>query len=932
MQVKGARGVGEASRSSRTKVTTSSNGSRGSRGSSAGSAAERAAAAAKAKKVAELKELANSVENAGTNLEKTSNYLVDAMYKLKKGLTGASATVINTITDSAQEAMEGITNYLNSTGSRIATDLKKEGEQLAFNKSKVNTEKTANIRNNIFSCDTEVLKEAVLPVLKKAKEQLNNAWDIIKKVPKVDGYEGVSNEAEEIYGVGGFLDNIIRQINDISGMLKKTEMDNEGIISTLGKNFGKLATTMLGGLATEASAAEWGEPNAEQKDNTEVVKGLSTDAARKEKFDAKEEARRKELMAKESSSDVAREDYLATRKFNQEYELQELISNSNLKPKNNGLIAHRGLGAEENTSEAVKNAGEAGCWGCETDVRWDGDKIVCSHDSVDEGETPLSLEEYLKICQEYGMTPILDMKYEDGNNNKNNTLAQEIIKITDSLGMTATTILQTDRINDISNIRGSSENVEIWYLANKGVSSIDTDVIKDNNVGGINIKDATGKNTTNAQQIKDIKDLVGNDVDVCVWNVTTEATKDKILSSGATYVMSDNKLGVTPYQPGDTDFNLVKGNYKNSEKDTSITTESGNVPSKENNADYGETNGKKIWGSLLDNLGTEFHGVEDGLTSFDVVGTINNNKTNEGKITFVDIVSAMKYENTPDIMLSEKTKEILEKVHSNKSGIDNTEPDTKLPFTGTLDINDIDALANYYGIDTTGKTKDEIIAECAKKEGIDTTKIITTPYKYEGEILTHDVAHGELDYIRADGIIARESYCQDSTVRLVKDLKEFEGDKLIDGIPIKDLEYHVRDDGVKCLGDYVLVATLVKSRKGTQGIEDGRGIHEGGIYDYGDPVETTLGRGIIVDYCREAFGEYYTINGEGDIVGTKGEIIRYDIYTAWQDPGWSGKVRADDYVAPNYAGNPELKPDVETIVDKTSEELLEEIEEAISKK
>ena len=285
--------------SSRTK-SSSSSGSKSSSSSSAGTAAENAAAKAKAKKVAELKKLAKTVEKTGTELEKTSNYLVEAMQDLKKGLTGASAAVINTITDTAQGAMETISNFLNSTGSKIASDLKSEGEQYAFGKSKVNVEKPTTKGNDVFSCDTDVLKGDVIPRLEKAQNTSGNASNEIAKAPKVQGYEGVSKEAEEINSVGTIISDIIGQLKDIVRNVEQKENENAGILTTIGNTFGKLTSNLLEPVVPKASAAEYVPPTTEQE----------TGKAK--------EAEIKETMAKESSTDVARKEYLATRKFNQE--------------------------------------------------------------------------------------------------------------------------------------------------------------------------------------------------------------------------------------------------------------------------------------------------------------------------------------------------------------------------------------------------------------------------------------------------------------------------------------------------------------------------------------------------------------------------------------------------------------------------------------
>ena len=113
------------------------------------------------------------------------------------------------------------------------------------------------------------------------------------------------------------------------------------------------------------------------------------------------------------------------------------------------FIAHRGLRSEapDNTRKAFELAGEAGFWGCETDVRLTADgQFVLLHDQSfrqmcgtdvlpqdltaeeirslsivkgahiedwarDASATEVAfLEEYLQICLQYGMVPVMDMK------------------------------------------------------------------------------------------------------------------------------------------------------------------------------------------------------------------------------------------------------------------------------------------------------------------------------------------------------------------------------------------------------------------------------------------------------------------------------------------------------------------------------------------
>ena len=193
----------------------------------------------------------------------------------------------------------------------------------------------------------------------------------------------------------------------------------------------------------------------------------------------------------------------------------------NLLPKNNSLIAHRGY----------------------------------HHNTVQNGQNPTSFSEYLKICKKYGMTAIIDLKYVNGTGKDETNLSSTILKTVQEQGMIDSCVLQTNNPSDLKTIRQISSSARIWYLeSGKSATSAEMmDIIKDNTVEGVNIKN--GQYTS--QKIKALEEA---GVDVCTWNVQSESTKNSLLDAGSTYVMSDNSLGVTPYQEGEEDFNNLNNN------------------------------------------------------------------------------------------------------------------------------------------------------------------------------------------------------------------------------------------------------------------------------------------------------------------------------------------------------------------------------------
>lgn len=230
------------------------------------------------------------------------------------------------------------------------------------------------------------------------------------------------------------------------------------------------------------------------------------------------------------------------------------LTQSNLKPKNNSDIAHRGYnpgGIRENSIEAFRLAGEKGFWGCETDVRFDSNgNLICSHNTPQGNENPPTFEEYLDICKEYGMTAIIDLKYENGFkwNSYDSELSPAIIKTIEEKGMMDSCVIQTNYFNDIPFIRSQSDDVRIWLLGHNTVTDENIELALENNVECINFNNTEN----NAYRIKKVTDA---GIDACVWNVQTEQGKNILLNDGAKYIMSDNVLGITPYQEGEEDFN-----------------------------------------------------------------------------------------------------------------------------------------------------------------------------------------------------------------------------------------------------------------------------------------------------------------------------------------------------------------------------------------
>ena len=173
-----------------------------------------------------------------------------------------------------------------------------------------------------------------------------------------------------------------------------------------------------------------------------------------------------------------------------------------------------------------------------------------------------------------------------------------------------------------------------------------------------------------------------------------------------------------------------------------------------------------------------------------------------------------------------------------------------------LELESAIIIANPETIEKYGLTKEDIdytLAEYLFEN--------TISPKWDSNYLT--ASAGSNRYYAKDGRLAKETWCDLNPNNLVRLMKK-------EGI---DLDYWIREDGVYMYGDYVMVAADIPHMDGSE---------QEAEYRKGDLVETSLGTGIIVDYCGMAEKVR-----KGQLAGTSSADVEvwYDIYTAWHDGG-----------------------------------------------
>ncbi|MDD6567437.1 MAG: glycerophosphodiester phosphodiesterase family protein [Eubacteriales bacterium] len=227
------------------------------------------------------------------------------------------------------------------------------------------------------------------------------------------------------------------------------------------------------------------------------------------------------------------------------------------------LVAHRGMRsvAPENTTASFTEAGKHGYWGAECDVYRTKDGVwVISHDrhtyrmmdksafvekktydelmamKVDNGVNidkykdlkMCSLEDYLKICQKYKMTPVIELK------GKNNTEHyNEIADLVNQYKIDVVYIsFQLENLNAMRNLDTSSK---MYYLVQK-ISEKDIEDARSILDCGIDFngnKEANFKNDI-------LKKCRDQGLDLGAWTINDPEVMKKLEDNGVTLITTDS--------------------------------------------------------------------------------------------------------------------------------------------------------------------------------------------------------------------------------------------------------------------------------------------------------------------------------------------------------------------------------------------------------
>ena len=227
------------------------------------------------------------------------------------------------------------------------------------------------------------------------------------------------------------------------------------------------------------------------------------------------------------------------------------------------LVAHRGMRsvAPENTTASFNEAGRHGYWGAECDVYRTKDGVwIVSHDrhtyrmmdesafiekktydelmamNVDNGVNidkykdlkMCSLEEYLEICKNYQMTPVIELKGEN-----NTQYYNEIVNLAEKYNLKSVYI--SFHLENLKTMRKLDTTSKMYYLVQK-ISEKDIEDARSILDCGIDFngnKEANFKNDI-------LKKCRDQGLDLGAWTINDPEVMKKLEKNGVTLITTDS--------------------------------------------------------------------------------------------------------------------------------------------------------------------------------------------------------------------------------------------------------------------------------------------------------------------------------------------------------------------------------------------------------
>lgn len=196
-------------------------------------------------------------------------------------------------------------------------------------------------------------------------------------------------------------------------------------------------------------------------------------------------------------------------------------------------VAHRGYSTNypDNTEIAFEEAGKAGFWGVEADVRMSkSGRLACNHDNDEGLDQKTSFEAFLDICKKYNMAAIIDIKAGYGGEEK----LRKMVEMVKQKGMMDDAIFQCSIISYLKIIKKYAPDARIWYLRDTYDSTV---ITKARDVGA----EAVNINYVNVNQ-NVVNELHNAKLRVCVYVIPSTKVKNTFLTYNTDYIMSNKPV------------------------------------------------------------------------------------------------------------------------------------------------------------------------------------------------------------------------------------------------------------------------------------------------------------------------------------------------------------------------------------------------------
>ncbi len=204
-------------------------------GYDAAAAARAAEEAARQKRIQEQQAIIAEVEKLKSEVSDAYTDLLNAQNIIGNNITGEYAKSISKEINKALDNIEQTVNDLNAIGTKAAENIRSDGQACTYNALHLEANRNAGT-SVAFSCDTDALREQVLPYLKNAERKLTNASSSSSKLLKLVGSGTGSNVSPGIDDGKTVIKGAYEQVEEFINNIEQKERENKELVDKLLNN------------------------------------------------------------------------------------------------------------------------------------------------------------------------------------------------------------------------------------------------------------------------------------------------------------------------------------------------------------------------------------------------------------------------------------------------------------------------------------------------------------------------------------------------------------------------------------------------------------------------------------------------------------------------------------------------------------------------